>query len=91
MNRRSCNVDGGRWDDDCEQTVLNDGTVRYGNSFTSEAMPDALATLVIEQGQHDMKRLILQFEAPDPQDPTNPLVDYERVAYRHQNSGYEEE
>lgn len=91
MNRRSCNLNGDRWKDDCDVRELEDGTVRYGNSFTSEAMPDASAVLIIEPEQENMKRLTMHFEVVDPNDPGNLIVDFDRVAYRHEDSGYEEE
>jgi len=90
MNRRSCNVNGDRWDDDCKVTQEGDDK-RYSNSFASEAMPDPKAVLQIEEEQHDMKKLILFFTVLDPDDPNNVLVDEERIAFRHADSGYEEE
>jgi hypothetical protein len=90
MNRRSCNVNGDRWDDDCKITQEGEHT-RYSNSFASEAMPDPEAYLVVEQEQQNMKKLSLRFTVLDPNDSSNVLVDAERVAYRHADSGYEEE
>jgi hypothetical protein len=90
MNRRSCNVNGDRWEDKCRISQEGDSK-RYGNSFASEAMPDAEAYLKIEQEQHNMKRLTLLFRVLDPDDPSNVLVDEERVAFRHADSAYEEE
>lgn len=90
MNRRSCNVNGDRWDDDCKVTQEGDDK-KYGNSFASEAMPDPEAFLRIEEEQHDMKKLIMLFNVLDPDDPDNVLVDEERIAFRHADSGYEEE
>jgi quinol-cytochrome oxidoreductase complex cytochrome b subunit len=90
MNRRSCNVNGDRWDDDCKVTQEGDDR-KYSNSFASEAMPDPEAVLQIMEEQHDMKKLILLFTVLDPDDPNNVLVDEERIAFRHADSGYEEE
>jgi len=90
MNRRSCNVNGDRWDDDCKVTQEGDDK-RYSNNFASEAMPDPEAYLQILEEQHDMKKLIMLFKVLDPDDPDNVLVDEERIAYRHADSGYEEE
>ena len=90
MNRRSCNVNGDRWDDDCE--VHQEGEdKRYSNSFASEAMPDPSALLRIEEEQHNMKKLTLLFRVMDPDDAETVLVDEQRVAFRHIDSGYEEE
>ena len=90
MNRRSCNVNGDRWDDKCRVTEEGEDK-RYSNSFTREAMPDPEAFLQVEQEQHNMKKLTLLFHVVDPDDPDSVLVDQERVAYRHAESRYEEE
>ncbi|MCI0394329.1 MAG: cytochrome b N-terminal domain-containing protein [Chloroflexi bacterium] len=90
MNRHSCNVTGDRWAEDCRTEELESG-VRYYNSFTAEAMPDPVATLIIEQEQHNLKRVTLHFEAADLENPGELLVDFDRVAYRHAESNYEEE
>jgi ubiquinol-cytochrome c reductase cytochrome b subunit len=90
MNRRSCNVNGDRWDDDCKVTQEGNDK-KYSNNFASEAMPDPEAYLQILEEQHDMKKLIMLFKVLDPDDPDNVLVDEERIAYRHADSGYEEE
>ncbi|HET6442990.1 MAG TPA: cytochrome b N-terminal domain-containing protein [candidate division Zixibacteria bacterium] len=90
MNRRSCNVNGDRWDDDCK--IGEEGAdKKYSNTFANEAMPDPTAFLTIEEEQHNLKRLIMHFSVIDPDDPDNVLVDEERVAFRHADSGYEEE
>jgi quinol-cytochrome oxidoreductase complex cytochrome b subunit len=90
MNRHSCNLNGDRWKDECDVEQLENGTSSYGNSFTSNAMPDPSATLIIEQDQWNVKRLILHFEAVDPDDPGSNLIDFDQVAYRHLGAGYEE-
>ncbi|MGB3715380.1 MAG: cytochrome b N-terminal domain-containing protein [Candidatus Promineifilaceae bacterium] len=90
MNRRSCNVNGDRWDDECNITGESERRV-YSNSFTGEAMPDPTAFLQIEEEQHNLKRVIIHFSVIDPDDPGNVLVDYDRIAFRHADSGYEEE
>ena len=89
MNRHSCNVRGDAYDDDCDITELDDGTKLYGSGFTSSAMPDPSAELIIEPAQHNVKRLILRFNAVDPDDPDSIIVDFDRVAFRHSGSGYE--
>jgi hypothetical protein len=90
MNRRSCNVNGDRWDDECKITERGQDK-QYSNGFTSEAMPDPTAFLQIEEEQHNLKKLIMHFNVIDPDDPDNVLVDYPWVAFRHADSGYEEE
>ncbi len=90
MSRHTCNVNGDRWKDDCKIKEVEGGK-QYSNSFTNTAMPDAEAWLTIEQEQHDLKRITLSFFAADPDNPENVLVDSDRVAYRHVDSGYEEE
>jgi hypothetical protein len=62
--------------------------VAYGNSFTGEAMPDAMATMTVEQNQHNVKKIILSIDTVDPE--TGETLTTERVAYRHVDSGYEE-
>ena len=90
MNRRSCNVNGDRWDDDCK--IGEEGAdKKYSNTFANEAMPDPTAFLTVEEAQHNLKRVIMHFSVIDPDDPDNILVDEERVAFRHADSGYEEE
>ncbi len=91
MNRHSCNVHGSAYDDDCDIRTLDDGSKQYGNNFSSSAMPDPTAVLIIEPAQHNVKRVILRFEAADPEDPDNLIVDFDRIAFRHIDSGYEEQ
>lgn len=91
MNRWSCNLDGDEWEDDCI-VIETDGGTRYGNTFTpNNAMPDPDAWMTIEQYQPNMVRLTLSFEVPDPENEGELLYDYDRVAYRHELSNYEEE
>ena len=91
MNRHSCNVNGSAYDDDCDIRTLDDGSKQYGNNFSSSAMPDPTAVLIIEPAQHNVKRVILRFEAADPEDLDNLIVDFDRIAFRHIDSGYEEQ
>ena len=89
MDRHSCNEDEDHWSDDCKVETDDDGNVvRYGNSFTNDAIPDATATMTVEQNQHNMKRITLRIETTDPS--TGNEISTERVAYRHADSGYEE-
>jgi hypothetical protein len=91
MNRHSCNVNGSAYDDDCAIRTLDDGSKQYGNNFSSSAMPDPTAVLIVEPAQHNVKRLILSFEAADPENADNLIVDFDRIAFRHIDSGYEEQ
>ncbi len=91
MDRHSCNINGNVWKDDCKPIEDNEGNIeRYANTFASEAMPDAKAALRIVAEQHDMKRLIIEVSSKDPVSG-EVLVDAERVAFRHADSGYEED
>jgi quinol-cytochrome oxidoreductase complex cytochrome b subunit len=88
MDRHSCNLNQSHWDDECKVETDKDGNVvRYGNSFTNDAMPDPTATMTVEQDQHDMKKITLRIEMIDP--GTGEALTTHRVAYRHANSGYE--
>ena len=89
MNRHSCNVSGNRWNDDCGEVVSDDGAViRYTNNFTNDAMADAEAILIVEPEQHDMKKITLQIQSISPE--SGP-ISTETVAFRHVDSGYEED
>jgi hypothetical protein len=74
-------------------TTLDNGEAQYANSFTTDAMPNPTASLIITQDQHDVKRLVLHFSVEDPDNPGQFLVDEasDRVAFRQVDSGYEEE
>jgi quinol-cytochrome oxidoreductase complex cytochrome b subunit len=88
MDRYSCNLNENRWSDDCRVETDSDGNVvRYGNSFSNDAMPDATGTLTVEQNQHNLKKITLQIVFVDP--VTGETLTTERVAYRHADSGYE--
>jgi ubiquinol-cytochrome c reductase cytochrome b subunit len=93
MNRYSCNLTGDRWKDDCRITEPEtpDGDRLYGNNFTDHAIPDAEAVLIVEMEQHNMKRLTLHVTAPHPESQGEVIVDQERVAFRHEDSAYEED
>jgi hypothetical protein len=90
MQRRSCTLPGteGPWPP-CQIEETEAG-VNYANNFTENAMPNPETWLTIENFQHNMRRLTLHFEVPDPQNPDELLYDFERPAYRHELSNYEE-
>lgn len=90
MQQRSCSLNEDGPYEPCEVDERGD-SVRYGNSFTDEAMPDPQAQLIIDDYQDNMRRLTLVFAAPDPQNPGRELYSYTRTGYRHEMSNYEEE
>jgi quinol-cytochrome oxidoreductase complex cytochrome b subunit len=90
MQQRSCSLNEDGPYEPCQVDEQGDN-VRYGNSFTDEAMPDPEAQLIIDDYQENMRRLTLVFAAPDPQDPASELYAYTRTGYRHAMSNYEEE
>ena len=49
------------------------------------------AVLVIEQEQHNMKRVTLRVTADDPDNADEILVDQDRAAFRHEDSAYEDD
>ncbi len=87
MEERSCTLKGDPKYDECEVT----GEGRWGNYFTSDAMPDPTASLRIEEFQPNMLKLTLTFQAVNPDNPSELLIDSEPTAYRHHDSNYEEE
>ena len=77
-----------------QERTNDDGTtevVGYGNSFTDDAMPNSSAQLVIEQAQEGLVRLTLIYSVDDPNDLVVVDETSNRVAFRHENSHYEEE
>jgi ubiquinol-cytochrome c reductase cytochrome b subunit len=90
MQRRSCSLNSEGPFERCRVVERGD-TVRYGNSFTSDAMPDPQAQLIIDDYQENLRRLTLVFSAPNPRDPESLLYSYTRTGYRHEMSNYEEE
>ena len=89
MERYSCNLTGDQWRDECKVEKDSEGNVvRYGNSFTNDAMADPTATLTVEQNQYNVKKITLDIETVDP--GTGEALNTNRVAYRHVDSGYEE-
>lgn len=90
MEHRSCSLEeSGPWEE-CRVTQTEGGP-RYANSFTDTAMPDPEAWLEIDNFQHNMRRLRLFFEVPNPENPDSLLYDYTRTDYRHALSNYEDE
>jgi hypothetical protein len=87
LERRSCTLTGDPKFDECEVT----GDDRWGNYFTSNAMPDPSASLRIRELQPELLELTLLFEAVNPNNPDKLLIDSAPVSYRHHDSNYEEE
>ncbi len=88
MGRHSCTLTGDPQYDPCE----DEGSGRYGNTFTHNALPDPTkAQLIIEQVQDDMVKLTLFFQVPDPENPGELLIDTKTYDWRHADSFYEEE
>ncbi|RMH01780.1 MAG: cytochrome bc complex cytochrome b subunit [Chloroflexi bacterium] len=83
----SCTLTGNPEFEECRVT----GEGKWGNSFTDSAMPDPVAKLIIEDVQPNLRKLVLHFEAVDPNNPDKMLVDLDWVKYRHADSNYEEE
>jgi hypothetical protein len=77
--------------DECDVQVLENGTKRYGNFFTDDAMPDPDVTLEIEEVHPNLKEYILHYLVADPDNPDEMLIDTQWVRPRHADSNYEEE
>jgi len=91
MREQSCTLVGNEMWRECRVETLESGVKRYGNGFTTDAMPDPVATLEIKEIQPNLREMILSYEVVDPQDPGNMLIDVDWTAFRHANSNYEEE
>lgn len=88
MERHSCTLTGNSDYDECR---VEEGSDRYGNSFTDNAMPDPYAELRISQYQPDMVQFTLFFQARNPNNPDEFLIDNQTEDWRHADSFYEEE
>ena len=86
MHERSCTLKGDPKYDEC----TDQGEDRWGNYFTTSAMPDPTASLKIEEYQPNMLKLTLNFQALHP-DTGEVIIDSAPIAYRHHDSNYEEE
>jgi hypothetical protein len=72
--------------DPCKEVGEN----AWGNTFTTNAMPNPYAELRISQAQEDMVKFTLYFESEHP-DTGELLIQNETHDYRHADSFYEEE
>lgn len=86
MHRHSCSLNGGPYDP-CRDL----GSGRFGNTFSDNAMPDPYAELRISQIQPDMVEFTLFFQASNPENPEEFLINTETHDFRHRDSFYEEE
>jgi len=91
LHEQSCTLVGNEMWDECRVEVLENGTKRYGNYFTDEAMPDPDVTLEIVETQPNLKEYILHYLVANPDNPSEMLIDTEWVMPRHADSNYEEE
>ncbi|MCZ2115687.1 MAG: cytochrome b N-terminal domain-containing protein [Anaerolineae bacterium] len=89
MYQQSCSLTGNPQWDTCRVTVLDNGTRRFANFFTKDAMPDPKATLVIKEIQPNLKMLTLHYEITNPDTGEVNIVDWPLP--RHADSNYEEE
>jgi len=74
---------------ECKVSVLENGTRRFSNFFTTDAMPDPVARLEIHEIQPNLKELTLHYEITDPD--TGQVNTAEWTRPRHAFSNYEEE
>jgi ubiquinol-cytochrome c reductase cytochrome b subunit len=89
MDRYSCNLNEKFWSDECRpEHDAGGNVVRYSNTFTNDAIPDATATMTVEQNQFDVKKITLRIDWVDFRSGDPAFT--ERVAYRQVDSGYEE-
>ena len=91
MHEQSCTLVGNEMWDECQVETLENGTKRYSNYFTTDAMPDPYAQLEIIEVQPNMKEMLLTYEVVDPDNPNELLVDSFWSSFRHAFSNYEEE
>ena len=89
MYQQSCTLVGNPQWPECKVSVLENGTRRFSNFFTNDAMPDPVAHLEIEEIQPNLKELTLHYEITDPD--TGQVNTTEWTRPRHAYSNYEEE
>lgn len=89
MYQQSCTLVGNPQWPECKISVLENGTRRFSNFFTNDAMPDPVAHLEIEEIQPNLKELTLHYEITDPD--TGQVNTTEWTRPRHAYSNYEEE
>lgn len=87
MERHSCTLTGAPGLDECRVT----GELRWGNTFTDNAMPDPYSELRIVKIQDDLVEFLMYFEVENPDAPGELLINTETHDYRHEHALYEEE
>lgn len=89
MYQQSCTLTGNPQWTACTVETLDNGTRRFSNFFTTDAMPDPVAHLEIVEVQPNLKELILHYEITNPD--TGAVSKTEWTRPRHAFSNYEEE
>ena len=93
LDKFSCSLDAGGEFRPCDirEEVGDDGEVivHYDNWFTKDVMVDPIATITIDQYQESLMRIVMSFEAFNP-DTGELQYNYSRTKYRQQGSFYEE-
>jgi hypothetical protein len=89
MYQQSCTLVGDPQWDECDVEVLDNGTRRFSNFFTTDAMPDPVAHLEIHEMQPNLKEMILRYEVTNPD--TGEVTETEWVRPLHALSNYQEE
>jgi len=89
MYQQSCTLVGNPQWAECRVETQENGTRRFSNFFTSDAMPDPVAQLVIAEVQPNLKELILHYEVTNPDTGETTNTEWRRP--RHAFSNYEEE
>jgi hypothetical protein len=75
MHQQSCTLVGNELWQACNVETLESGAKRFSNGFTTDAMPDPVATLEIVEIQPNLKEMILSYQVAIPITPT--------IAHRH--------
>jgi len=89
MYQQSCTNTGNSQWDTCRVDVLDNGTHRYRNFFTKDAMPDPVATLIVKEIQPGLKELTLRYQITNPDTGVTSAPEW--IRWRHADSNYEEE
>ena len=89
MYQQSCTLTGNEQWPECRVETLENGTRRFSNFFTTDAMPDPVARLVITEVQPNLKEYVLHYEVTNPD--TGETSNTEWIRPRHAFSNYEEE
>lgn len=88
MYRHSCTLTGDDTWYPCDQ---DPETGKYSNHFAEDVMPDPFAQMIVEEIQPGLKKLTLDFEVADPDNPGKFLIKNTWTKFRHRDSAYEAE